>query len=834
MTESFGTVRGYYSCMKRLSRSLLLAITSCIVLPMPSALADDIEVPIPTVEDVSPSIARDLEPVTVSVSGVRLDNVDDVTVTVAGINSYVYNWEPETLLTGTIEFEMPMSWRWGWAAPEDFLDATGVDLPMPYDDFVAELAEQLTVDLVIDLIRNDDDNDTLTGEITFAPPAMMQSEHLLVGGCGDSSGEFDSFSATASIMPWGNLATFYMKDLDELWRPTSFVEGTCNPSIDPWDGADPYSDDVVVPATGVYPLAEGDGWHEPTALVVRSGYDDSEDADWHRNDRRAAAGWMDHDDMLGIIEDSYFYDNGYFNDTHLDYSDFVVTEVWDGVAVGYGTLASTTTVQLWQECPGGCEVIEPIDVVSMTNRYTLEGDASIIQVVTSFESDDGISNLNMWTGIGDNWLLDIDGTDVTRGHLGDDGFVASTTETEPSSIVWASVDGAFAFFYSPDPEVGTRLHPDCCGPWLLDSEPPESVPVSAVEWDAVYGLYVPFGDLEAGVPVERVWYIGAGTLNQGDLVQALLEAESDPQAPPVSGCGSTRCARRLEGRDRYETSAAVSQQFYPSGSSTVFVASGEDFPDALVAGAVAPGRGPILLVGAHSISASVEVELRRLDPTSVIIVGGEAAIDADVARAIAELTGADLVRLGGVDRYDTSTILARHFFGDGANDVFMASGTSFADALMAGVASHGASPVLLASDVVPPAVLDELSRLAPSRITLVGGPSSLPASIETEISSRVSASVARIGGIDRYETSALTVGASVDSEIDRVLLATGTDYPDALVASGVGYPVLLVHGDCLDSSTHAELNRLDTAIVQIIGGYDAVSPDLRRLEKCRG
>ena len=54
--------------------------------------------------------------------------------------------------------------------------------------------------------------------------------------------------------------------------------------------------------------------------------------------------------------------------------------------------------------------------------------------------------------------------------------------------------------------------------------------------------------------------------------------------------------------DRYGTDAAVTEQAFPGGASTVYVASGANFPDALGAGAAAvKGHGPVLLVSPTAI-----------------------------------------------------------------------------------------------------------------------------------------------------------------------------------------------------------------------------------------
>jgi putative cell wall-binding protein len=96
---------------------------------------------------------------------------------------------------------------------------------------------------------------------------------------------------------------------------------------------------------------------------------------------------------------------------------------------------------------------------------------------------------------------------------------------------------------------------------------------------------------------------------------------------------------RLAGADRYATAAAVSSATF-SSATTVFVATGRNFPDALGGGPVA-GRvpGPLLLVPGTSVPASVVAELQRLDPGSVVILGGTGVVSSGVAAQIDAILG---------------------------------------------------------------------------------------------------------------------------------------------------------------------------------------------------
>lgn len=83
---------------------------------------------------------------------------------------------------------------------------------------------------------------------------------------------------------------------------------------------------------------------------------------------------------------------------------------------------------------------------------------------------------------------------------------------------------------------------------------------------------------------------------------------------------------RIEGRDRFATSVAISQARFAPGVPVAFLATGLDFADALAAAPATEGLGPILLTRPDCVPTVVIAELQRLDPDEVFVVGGRAAV----------------------------------------------------------------------------------------------------------------------------------------------------------------------------------------------------------------
>lgn len=124
---------------------------------------------------------------------------------------------------------------------------------------------------------------------------------------------------------------------------------------------------------------------------------------------------------------------------------------------------------------------------------------------------------------------------------------------------------------------------------------------------------------------------------------------------------------RLAGSGREGTAARVAEEVVsrhgtdggpPDG--TVVVATGSNWPDAVGAGGLSAYWGyPILVTPRDLLHPDAEAALRDLAPGRVLVVGGEAAISAEVAAAIADITGVEPERLGGAGRVQTGVLVAR-------------------------------------------------------------------------------------------------------------------------------------------------------------------------------
>lgn len=200
-------------------------------------------------------------------------------------------------------------------------------------------------------------------------------------------------------------------------------------------------------------------------------------------------------------------------------------------------------------------------------------------------------------------------------------------------------------------------------------------------------------------------------------------AVSDRVATQLRRYATSGRVERVAGRDRYATSAALAGK-YSAGLPKVFLASGEDFPDALAGSALAGHlQVPLLLTRANRLDDSTAARLRKLSAREVVVLGSGSAVSTSVARqAAAYTTSGRHSRLAGTDRYGTAEAVAKQF-PQGASPGYVASGQTFADALVGGAlaARRGVPLVLTPRDRLATGTRRALEHQRPRTISVLGG-----------------------------------------------------------------------------------------------------------------
>lgn len=221
-------------------------------------------------------------------------------------------------------------------------------------------------------------------------------------------------------------------------------------------------------------------------------------------------------------------------------------------------------------------------------------------------------------------------------------------------------------------------------------------------------------------------------------------------------------------------------------------------------------HAPLLLTSKDRLEQPVKAFITRHRPTTAVIVGGPAAVSAEVEASILAMNEIQsVVRHSGVDRYATAAEVAIAI-GDPAQlcgtvmpTVIMTTGRNYPDALVAGpLAYRGPHPILLTEPhKLPDPIRAWLASSATRHVIIIGGESTVSNSVLYELRS-LGLTAERLSGADRADTSAavarrLTSPGSANGcfRNDAVGLATGWAFPDALAAGPLlgryGAPLLL-------------------------------------------
>lgn len=301
---------------------------------------------------------------------------------------------------------------------------------------------------------------------------------------------------------------------------------------------------------------------------------------------------------------------------------------------------------------------------------------------------------------------------------------------------------------------------------------------------------------------------------------------------PESVAAAPSTVERQAGEDRYATAALVSAATFDPGVSEVVVATGTSPFDALAGS----GFGAPLLLVNETVPPETESELRRLQPSRITVLGGPLAVSDDVVATLEQV--APTRRMAGDDRYATAAAISAVSFDPGVANVLIVSGETFADALSAGaVAARSRIPILMVRlDGLPESIAQELRRLTPGAVTVVGGPAAVSESVVDQIRSVTNVAVNRVAGIDRYETSARLAAVAYPNGHANAFVATGLGFADAIAggpAAGVrGAPILLVPGTCVTDPVRNQIETGGVATMTILGGLSAVSAEVETLAVC--
>lgn len=160
--------------------------------------------------------------------------------------------------------------------------------------------------------------------------------------------------------------------------------------------------------------------------------------------------------------------------------------------------------------------------------------------------------------------------------------------------------------------------------------------------------------------------------------------------------GHTRIIK-ICGENKTEINIRIAKELDLQKDSPIVITTGEDYSDALSISSFAASNGwPILFSKGDSILQPLKEYLEKIHPSQIYILGGKEAVSSFVEEEIAVLKpNSEIIRFSGKDRYETSVLIAKEFAPNPQN-IFVASGRNFPDAIAGGVlAARTTDPVIL-------------------------------------------------------------------------------------------------------------------------------------------
>ena len=322
-----------------------------------------------------------------------------------------------------------------------------------------------------------------------------------------------------------------------------------------------------------------------------------------------------------------------------------------------------------------------------------------------------------------------------------------------------------------------------------------------------------------------------------------FSGHSDTLSFTITGSApASTMARRLNGATRYDTMAAIVEE--ASGllsSNTAIIASGQNFPDALAASALAgTANAHVILTEQGYLSAQAQTEITKRGIKNAYIMGGEAAVSANVENTLRG-QGITVSRVSGPTRVDTSLAALKKSYeiGNRSSYVIIATGYNFADSLSVSPLSYAFNaPIVLTQQngTLTQAALDAIaSNQYITNAIIVGGAAAVNGAVEGQLNG-IGVTPQRIQGATRYETSKNIADFEVRNfnfDWERPIVATGTNFPDALAGAplaGLNGSVMLLANNTNDATVTALASNKSVVragqFYYVLGGTAAVSNNL--------
>lgn len=219
----------------------------------------------------------------------------------------------------------------------------------------------------------------------------------------------------------------------------------------------------------------------------------------------------------------------------------------------------------------------------------------------------------------------------------------------------------------------------------------------------------------------------------------------------------------------------------------------------------------------------------------IVSLVAAAAITLGISNSVYAKDGYNVSRLYGDDRYKTSISISNKFSSGTIQNVIVASGKDFPDALAGSVLSKKLNaPIVLAGGNVNDSsdsiqyIKDHLDK--DGTIYLLGGAASVSNDFIEYMKNQGYNNFVRLGGKDRFDTNKYIVNSMNLGKGTPVVIANAYGFADALSVSSIaaqkGYPIIMTSNSSLSDEAKEMIKSIQPSEVYIIGGYASVGDNV--------
>lgn len=291
------------------------------------------------------------------------------------------------------------------------------------------------------------------------------------------------------------------------------------------------------------------------------------------------------------------------------------------------------------------------------------------------------------------------------------------------------------------------------------------------------------------------------------------------------------------GATRYETAAEISSFYDNSINGTVIVCSGNDnqLVDACVVSPLASVlNAPILLTNTDRLEKATEIELARIKPSKVIIVGQYNAVSEATEKSIKNICPqATISRLGGETRIETCYEVLTEMSKHKSVDTFFVVGAYEAEADGLSIAPYAGmtkQPIILVDkSSINSDIKSWMRRQNAKTAYFIGGTDKLSNELMQEVNSMVSGNCMgnRLGGATRVETNnEVNKKFFTKEKLDNIIITKAYVLADAATAGPLAAklkcPIIFGHNYLVDEQKEYLKGKMCKRVIEAGANIGAV------------